>query len=147
MLPGNTADATVLLPVVMRRSLCPPSSSLCKHYKLIFVIDTTWATGSADRRRHPFMSQVVGADLVGRARRNLLDGKNAVVNQPSDAVACDAKHCGGFRHREPVAVLRSRTVGMDTLCTAKRADTPRGPGFSMASRYSHPVQRRGDILV
>jgi hypothetical protein len=42
MLPGNTADTTVLLPVVMTRSLCPPSSSLCKQYELIFVIDTTW---------------------------------------------------------------------------------------------------------
>jgi transposase len=58
--PGNTADVTTLLPVVMTRSLYPPFSSLCKHYKLIFVIDTTWATGSADRRGHPFMVQVVG---------------------------------------------------------------------------------------
>ena len=147
LMPGNTADVTLLLPVVMTRSLCPPSSSLCKHCKLVFVIDTTWATGSADRRGHPFMSQVVGADLVGRARHNLLGGEDAVVNQPSDAVARDTEHCGGFGHREPVAVLRSGTVGMDTLCTAQRADTPRGPGFPMASRYSHPVQRRGDILV
>jgi hypothetical protein len=49
--PGNTADVTTLLPVVMTRSLYPPFSSLCKHYKLIFVIDTTWARwGFVDRR-------------------------------------------------------------------------------------------------
>ena len=145
--PGNTADVTTLLPVVMTRSLYPPSSSVCKHCKLIFAINTTRATGSPDRCSHPFMSQVVRTDLVGSARYNLLGGKDAVVNQSSDAVARDAERCGGFRHREPVAVLRSGTVGMDTFCTAQRADTPRGPGFSMASRYSHPVQRRGDILV
>ena len=147
LMPDNTTDVTMLLPVVMRRSLCPLSSSLCKHYKLIFVIDTTWATGSADRRSHPFMSQVVGADLIGRARHNLLGGEDDVGQSASDAVARDTKHCGGFRHREPVAVLASGTVGMDTVCAAHRADTPRGSGFSMAGRYSHPVQRRGDILV
>ena len=91
--------------VMMTRSLCPSSSSVCKHYKLIFVIDATRATGLFDRRNYPITLQIVGADLVGSAWHDLLGGEDALVNQPSDAVARNAERRGGFRHREPVTVL------------------------------------------
>ncbi len=137
--PGNTADVTTLLPVVMTRSLYPPSSSICKHCKLIFAVDTTRATGSPDRCSHPFMSQVVGTDLVGSARHNLLGGKDAVVNQSSDAVVRNPELHSGLGHRQPFAVLLGRTVGVDAVHPSHRADTMRGPGFALTGRHSHPV--------
>jgi hypothetical protein len=133
--------------VAMKRSLYPPFSSVCKHCKLIFGIDATWATCSPDRSVHPFMLQVGGSDLVRSARHNLLGGEDAVPDQPSDAVARDAERRSGFRHRKPFAVLLGGTVGVDAMHPPQRADTVRGPGFSLASRHSHSVQRRGDIRV
>ena len=68
LMPGNTTDVTMLLPAVDTRSLCLPSSSVCKHCKLGFVIDTTRATGSANSPQPP----VYGAGRqcgFGRERR------------------------------------------------------------------------------
>jgi transposase len=44
-----------VMALIRPLSLCIPSSSACKHLKLIFVIDTTRTSGSADRGSHSFM--------------------------------------------------------------------------------------------
>ena len=36
---------------------------------------------------------------------------------------------------------------MDAVHPPQRADAVRGPGFSLTGGHSHPVQRRGDVLV
>jgi hypothetical protein len=41
-------DMASMRPIAMRRSLCPPSSSLWKHWNLILEIDATWATFSPE---------------------------------------------------------------------------------------------------
>ena len=46
-------------------------------------------TCSLHRGSHPFLLQIIGTDLVGSARHNLLGGENAVLDQPADAVVCN----------------------------------------------------------
>jgi hypothetical protein len=145
-LDNNPAERA-LRCVAMRRSLYPPSSSVCKHCKLIFMINATRATCSPSRGSHPFVLQVDGSDLIRSARHNLLGWENALFDQPADAVACNSERRSGLRHREPFAILLGGTVGMDSVHPPHRADTVRSPGFSLTSRHSHPVQGCGDVLV
>lgn len=98
------------------------------------MIDAAGVPGSSDRRNQTLTLQVIGADLVGSTRHNLLGGEDAVLNQPSDPMPRNAERCGGFRHRESVAVLPSETVGVDTVRLAHPIDTERGPGFSCPVR-------------
>jgi hypothetical protein len=145
-LDNNPAERA-LRCVAMRRSLCPSSSSIWKHWKLVCRHDATRTTCSPNRGGHPFLLQVVGADLVGSARHNLLGREDAALDEAADAVVRYSEPRGGLSHREPFAVLLGRTVGMNAVHPAHRADTVRGPGFSLTGGHSHTVQRRGDVLV
>src|SRR5437867_3855971 len=104
-------------------------------------------TCSLNRGSHPFLLQMVGTDLVGSAGHNLLGGKNAVLDQPADAVVCNPERRSGLRHREPFAILLGGTVGMNSIHPAHRADTMSSPDFSLTGGHSHPVQGRCDVLV
>src|SRR6266436_5890226 len=143
----NNAAERALRGIAMRRSLCPSSSSTWKHWKLVCRHAATRTTCSFNRSCHPFLMQIVGTDLVGSARHNLLGGENAVLDQPADAVVCNPERRSGLRHREPFAILLGGTVGIDSIHPAHRADTVRSPGFSLTGGHSHPVQGRGDVLV
>jgi transposase len=77
-------------PIVMLESLCIPSSSVCKHWNRVVVSDATRATFSGHRRFDRFRCQVVGANLVWRARHNLHRGQHAGFDQAAYRVACDA---------------------------------------------------------
>src|SRR6202040_3745661 len=145
-LDNNPAERA-LRCVAVRRSLCPPSSSVCKHCKLVFQIDATRTTCSLNRGSHPFLLQIFGTDLMWSARHNLLGGENAVLDQPADAVVGNPERRSGLRHRKPFAILLGGTVGMDAIHPAHRADTVRSPGFSLTGGHSHPVQGRGDVLL
>jgi hypothetical protein len=144
---SNNAAERAMRSVAMARSLYPSSSSVCKHCKLIFVIDATRASHSPDRGSHSLTLQIRGSDLIWSARHNLLGEEDAVLDQPADAVMCDAKRRRGFGHREPFAAFLGGTVGVDAVYPSHRADTVRGPGFSLPCRHAHPVQRRSDVLV
>ena len=68
---SNNAAERAIRPLAMRESLCAPSSSICKHWKRVRVEgDTDDLSGHRgfNRRR----SQVIGPDLIGGARYNLL---------------------------------------------------------------------------
>jgi len=143
----NNAAERAIRPLTTARSLYPPSSSVCKHCKLVFGFDPTRATCSPDRGGYPFVLQIRGSDLVRSARHNLIGGEYAVLDQPSDAVVRDAERRSDFRHRQPLAVLLGGTVGVDAMHPPQRADTVRGPGLSLARGHSHSVQRRGDVFV
>jgi hypothetical protein len=143
----NNVAERALRTIAMRRSLCPSSSSLWKHWKLVSRRNATRATYSRNRESHPFILQFHGSDLVRRARNNLLGRQNAVVDQSADAVVRDSKSRSGLGHREPFTVLLGGTVGMNPVYSAHRADTVRSPGFALTGGHSHPVQRRGDIRV
>src|SRR5439155_13446405 len=101
----NNAAERAIRTVATRRSLCSPSSSVCKHCKLGFRHVATRATCLLDRCGYPFMVEVGGSDLVRSARHNLLGGVGAAVDQTADAVARDSERRSGLRHRKPFAVL------------------------------------------
>ena len=111
----NNAAERALRGVAMTRPLYPPSSSVWKHCELALRQDATRATCPPERGRHPFMVEVGGADLVRSARHNLLALEDAVLDQATDAVARDAQHRRGLRHREPVAAPLGGTVGVDAV--------------------------------
>jgi Transposase IS66 family len=127
-LDNNPAERA-LRCVAMRRSLCPSSSSVWKHCKLVRRRAATRTTCSPNRGSLPFLLQVVGTDLVRSARHNLLGRENAVLDQPTDAVVCNPERRRGLRHREPFAILLSRTVSIDSIHPAHRTDPVRSPGF------------------
>jgi hypothetical protein len=104
----NNPAERALRCVATRRSLCPPSSSLWKHWNLTFGVGATRATCSLDRISYPFVLQIRRSDLVRSKRYNLLGGENAVLDQPANAVMRDAERRRGFGHRQPFAALLGR---------------------------------------
>jgi hypothetical protein len=144
---SNNAAERAIRPLAMRRPLCPSSSSLWKHWELVFGCDATRATCSGNRVNHPFVLQVGSPDLIRSPRYDLLGGKDAVADQPSDAVVCDPERRSGLGHRQPFAILLGRTIGVNAVHPAHRADTMRGPGLALTRWHSHSVQRRGYIRV
>jgi len=85
-------------PVAMHESLCNPSSSVCKHWKRVFVDGATRAPLSGNGSLHRTCRQIGRADLEGRARHNLHGGQDFRLNQASDSVVRHAKRLSGFRH-------------------------------------------------
>jgi len=51
-------------------------------------------TCSPNRGSHPFLLQVVGRDLVGSARHNLLGGEDAGLDERADAVVRNSERRG-----------------------------------------------------
>ena len=84
-LDNNPAERA-LRCVAMRRSLCPPSLSIWKHWKRVGVSDATRATFSGHRHFDGFRRQVIGADLVRRSSNNLLSGKDVGFNKAAQGV-------------------------------------------------------------
>ena len=64
-------------PIAMRKSLCAPSSSICKHWKRVRVDNATRATFTGHRRFHRLRRQVVGSYLMRSAGNNLHGMKDA----------------------------------------------------------------------
>src|SRR3954451_7885210 len=95
----NNPAERAIRPIATRRSLCPPSSSACEHWKLVFGIGSTRTGCLSDRGGHPSVAQVGGPDLVRSARHDLLGGKDAVLDEPADAMVRDAEQSRGFGYR------------------------------------------------
>jgi hypothetical protein len=77
-------------PIVMRESLCTPSSSNCKHWKRVCIGDATRTTFPGHRRFDLLRRQVIGTDLIRRARNNLHSRKDAGFDEAPYRVVCDA---------------------------------------------------------
>ena len=86
----NNVVERSIRPIAMRESLCIPSSSICKHWKRVFIDGATRATFTGDRRFHRLQRQVFRADLMRRAGNHLYGGKRAGFDQSSYRVVCDA---------------------------------------------------------
>jgi transposase len=113
-LDNNPAERA-LRCVAMRCSLCPPSSSLWKHWNLILEIDATRATFSPEAGGDPLVIEITGTDLVWGARDDLLGGKHAVFDQTANFVIGDAELESGLCHRQPFAGLLGRPVGANAI--------------------------------
>lgn len=86
---SNTVERSIR-PLATRVSLCVPSSSVCKHWKRGAFSGATRATLSGYRRFDRHRSQILGADLVGRSRNDLLSAKNAGLHEAADYAVGDA---------------------------------------------------------
>ena len=128
-------------------SFCALSSSICKHWNLIFCVEVTRATFTPHRSHDALALEVGGADLVGRASNSLLGGKHTSLDQPSNTMACNPTVLGGFSHCQPGTVLLSGTIGVDAANSPDRADPMSRPGLTLTGWQSHAVQRGGDVLV
>src|SRR5690606_20333646 len=74
-----------------RRSLCPPSSSLWKHRKLVVGAGLIRTTCSLDRGGYPFVVRVGCSDLVGCARHHLLGGQDTGLDEAADTGVADGE--------------------------------------------------------
>ena len=113
-LDNNPAERA-LRCVAMRRSLCPPTSNLWKHWNLILEIDATRATFSPDCGDDPLVIEITGADLVWSARDDLFGGERAVIDQTTNFVIGNAELDGGLCHRQPFAGFLGRPVGVNAV--------------------------------
>ncbi len=144
---SNNVAERALRAVAMSESFHTPSSSICKHCGLIFWIKLTRATFTPHRPNHALGLEVGGPDLIGRARNDLLCGKDAGFDQPVDAMAGDAAVLGGVAQGQPHSVFLGRTIGMDAPDAPNVADSAPCPGLALSGRQSHAIQRRGDVVV
>jgi transposase len=113
-LDNNPAERA-LRCVATERSLCPPSSSLWKHWNLIWEIDATRATFSPERGGDPLVIEITGTDLVWSARDDLFSGEHAGFDQTTNFVISDAELDGGLCHRQPFAGFLGRPVGVNAV--------------------------------
>jgi len=63
-------------PIWTNESLCALSSSICKHWNLIFRFEVTRATFTPHRSNNALTLKVDGSDLVGGASDDLLGWQN-----------------------------------------------------------------------
>ena len=87
---SNNAAERGLRGIAVLKSLCIPSSSVCKHWNRVVVSDATRATFSGHRRFDRLRRQVGGANLVWRAGHNLHRWQRAGFDQAAYCVACGA---------------------------------------------------------
>jgi hypothetical protein len=103
---SNNAAERELRGIATHESLCNSFSSVCKHWKCVFVRSATRATLSGNRSFHCICRQIRRADLEGRAWHNLHGGKDIRLDQPSDGVVCHAERLGGIRQSPPFSADR-----------------------------------------
>lgn len=110
---SNNAAERSLRGVATLWSLCTPWSSVCKHWKRVFVWRPTRAPLPGDHGFHPVRVQISSTDLVWRASHNLLGRQRAGLDQASDHVGADLKMFCGFRQRQPFTVFFGRSIGVN----------------------------------
>ena len=143
----NNAAERALRGFAKLESLCNPSSSVCKHWKHVFVSNATRATLSGDRGFDTVAGQVDRTDLEGRAPHHLFRPQRAGLDQSPDHMAAYARRLRRFGQSEPFAVLFRGPISVDVAHAAHRRDTFRRPGFALTGRQAHSVERRGDMFV
>ena len=88
-LDTNTVERAIR-PIATKRSLCIPSSSVCKHWKCIRVGNATRATFSGHRRFDRRQREIIGTDLIRRSGNDLFSGKDARFNEAAYRVVGNA---------------------------------------------------------
>jgi transposase len=128
-------------------SLCAPFSSVCKHWKRVRVCNATRATFPGDRGLDRLQCQIGRPDLMRRARNDLNRRQNAGFDEAPNRMVGHARDLRRLGHRQPLAILFRRPIGMDAAHTPNGSDAVRRPGFSLAGGQAHPVKRRGDMFI
>jgi hypothetical protein len=86
---SNVVERTIR-PIAMRKSLCIPSSSVCKHWKRARGGNATRATFPGHRRFDRLRHQIVGTDLMRCAGNDLHSRKDTGFDKAPYRVVCDA---------------------------------------------------------
>ena len=128
----NNIAERALRGVAKRRSLCGPCSSVCKHWKRVFVRGATRTYLPGHRRVHARCREIGRADLVRRTRHDLLDRQHAGPDQTTYGMVGDPKRGRGFGHGQPRAVLPGRPIGVDAANAAYLGHAMRRPGFALS---------------
>ena len=110
---SNNAAERALRGIATTESLCTSLSSVCKHWKHVFVRRTTRAPLSGDRSVHPVCLQVSCKDLVWRAWYHLFCRQRAGLDQASNHVGADPKMFCGFRQRQPFTIFFCGPIGVN----------------------------------
>lgn len=84
--------------------------------------------------------QITGPDLVRGARNHLLGMQNALSDQASDHVMAYVKQLGGFRHRQPLAILFGGTICMDTMVAPHGTYALCIPRHTLPCTHTHAVE-------
>ena len=84
--------------------------------------------------------QIAGPDLVRGIGYNLVGRQNSLVDQTSDEVTSHAEQLGGFRHRQPLAVLLSGTIGMDSMLAPHSTHARSIPRQSLPRTHAHTIE-------
>jgi transposase len=144
---SNNAAERALRGIATRESLCTPSSSIWKHWKLILSSEVTRATFTPDRRRDGRCGKIRGEDLERRAGNDLLGAKYTGFDQLAYPVAGNAALLGRLAQGQPGSILLGRLIGVNVADAPDGADPVCRPGLALSGRQSHPVEGGSDILV
>ncbi len=145
-LDSNVVERAIR-PLATAESLYAPSSSVCKHWDLVFRLEVTRGAVTPHRPSNAFALKVGGSNLVGRAWDDLLGWQHAGLDQLADAMARDAALLRGVSQGQPGPVLVGREVRVDPSDAADRSDTVCGPGLALSRRQTHAVEGGGDVLI
>src|SRR6266852_8765958 len=135
--PVDPANNAFFRVIVKLESLCNPSSSVCKHWKHVFVSNATRATLSGDRGFDTVAGQVDRTDLEGRAPHHLFRPQRAGLDQSPDHMAAYARRLRRFGQSEPFAILFRGPISVDVAHASHRRETFRRPGFALTERQAH----------
>jgi len=144
---SNNAAERAIKPLASAESLCPSSSSVWKHWKLVGRGLVTRAALAGERRCDALSSEVFSPNLPWCARHHLFGGEFSVPDEPADSMTGDTELRRGLAHGEPGAVLLCRTIGVHAVHLADRPDAVSGPRLALAGAHAHPVQGSGDVGV
>lgn len=142
---NNTAERE-LRSVATTDSYCISSSNVRKQGLLVFHFDATRASVTW-KLGHLILFQVRGSYLVWRIWNHLLGREHAFFDQSAHPMGSNSQLFGGFRQREPLAVLFCGAVAVDFVDSAQRADTARCPGLALSGLHSHPVESGGNVCI
>ena len=143
---SNVVERTIR-PIATPKSLCTSSSSIWKHWELVFGGEMTRAPFTPGRLHHGWRVKVRGEDLERRAANDLLSAKDARFDELADPVAGNAASLGRLAQGQPGSVLLGGLIGVNVADASDRADPMGRPGLALAGRQAHPIERGGDVLV
>jgi transposase len=144
---SNNAAERAMKPMATRESLCIPSSSIWKHWKLIISCKVTRSTFTPDRRHDGRCGKVRGENLERRAGHDLLGAKYTGFDQLAYPVAGNAALLRRLAQGQPGSILLRGLIGVNIADAPDGADPVCRPGLALSGRQSHPVEGGGDILV